>query len=661
MGAGLEFRNATSFQISESTSHCTTPNFNISQLQKDIDNQYTMSDRCAGCTNKYKFFEKPTLCPQCQRSFCNLCLPPPKKGRKSGAQIAQDTCVYCSRKHQQVKESEEKEILETFQERFYKHSHTEPPIQTRVQLDFSKQPKPSEKTAVALTEEDKALIERHRKLKESRRAGEGSFDEDNVRDRLAKLRGESEQKTSNGQAGADDAGMGSGGGGVNTGSGGGEQGKGTQVEQASDLIEQMKDEVRIEGKLEEFNQERDEELHQRFLALKGKTAESSPSQLRQSKPPNMTEIQNFLEGMEVQVITDEDPENLLQDLRAFQSREEKQALSESQSGDILALVDKARELAKEEGQPLPEDGGKNITSGASANIYYPPILDLGPGSASATDESKGHSNDVQPPEVTNLMRDMAEEVEQDEVRRKEDLEFTAGAAERLSKLRSQAKEDTIGGESRQIPNFDDIAEDEEVRSKLPTMKGSRKSLDFTWSHFGGSEWSHPDKPPSTAVSGLSAARQLGLELSGNYEEEREEDLSDEVQALMKEVMAEAELDSKLERTGLGHYLDTTTKKDDDNSGAAKSAVSAVKPDSQGGASVGATAANYWSGAVGGRSYGFGDNEDLPWCCICNEDATIQCFDCDGDLYCTQCFSEGHEQFGLFDHKYGPFEPPRKAI
>lgn len=616
-----------------------------------------MSDRCAGCTNKYKFFEKPTLCPQCQRSFCNSCLPPPKKGRKSGAQIAQDTCVYCSRKQQQVKESEEKEILETFQERFYKHAHTEPPIQTRVQLDFSKQPKQSEKTAVTLTEEDKALIERHKKLKESRRAGEGSFDEDNVRDRLAKLRGESE-RSSEGQTSGEDAGTGSGGGGADTGGGGGEQGKGTQVEQASDLIEQMKDEVRIEGKLEEFNEVRDEELHQRFLALKGETAESSPSQLRKPKPPDMADIRNFLEDMEVQVVTDEDPESLLQDLRAFQSREEKLALSEAQSDDVMALVDKARELAREEGQPVPEDVGQNLTGGVSGKICYPPISDIGPGSVSASDESKGHSDDLRP-EVTNLMRDVAEEVKQDEVRQKEDLEFTAGAAERLSKLRSQKAKNTAGeGDSQGSNlNFDDIAEDEEVRSKLPT-KGSRKSLDFTWSHFGGSDWSHPDKPPSATPSGPSAARQLGLEVSGTYEE-REEDISDEVHTLMKEVMAEAELDSKLERTGLGHYLDNVKK--DDDSVAAKPAQPAVKPDSQGGASVGATAANYWSGAVGGRSYGFGDSDDLPWCCICNEDASIQCFDCDGDLYCTRCFSEGHEQFGLFDHKYGPFEPPRKAM
>ena len=260
-----------------------------------------MSERCAGCTNKYKFFEKPTLCPQCQRSFCNSCLPPLKKGRKSGAQRALETCVYCSRKHQQVKESEEKEILDNFQERFYKHAHTEPPIQTRVQLDFSKQPKLSEKTAVTLTEEDKALIERHRKLKESRRACEGSFDEDNIKDRLAKLRGESDNASNS---------QGVSGGGANTGSttdvardscqG---EGKGTQVEQARDLIEQMKDEVRIEGKLDEFNLERDEELFRRFQALKGKTAESSPNQQqRQPKPPDMAEIQNLLDDIDVQMV-----------------------------------------------------------------------------------------------------------------------------------------------------------------------------------------------------------------------------------------------------------------------------------------------------------------------------------------------------------------------
>lgn len=36
------------------------------------------------------------------------------------------------------------------------------------------------------------------------------------------------------------------------------------------------------------------------------------------------------------------------------------------------------------------------------------------------------------------------------------------------------------------------------------------------------------------------------------------------------------------------------------------------------------------------------DEDMEsWCCICNEDATVKCMGCDGDLYCNECWSEGH--------------------
>lgn len=36
------------------------------------------------------------------------------------------------------------------------------------------------------------------------------------------------------------------------------------------------------------------------------------------------------------------------------------------------------------------------------------------------------------------------------------------------------------------------------------------------------------------------------------------------------------------------------------------------------------------------------DEDMEsWCCICNEDATVKCMGCDGDLYCQECWSEGH--------------------
>ena len=36
------------------------------------------------------------------------------------------------------------------------------------------------------------------------------------------------------------------------------------------------------------------------------------------------------------------------------------------------------------------------------------------------------------------------------------------------------------------------------------------------------------------------------------------------------------------------------------------------------------------------------DEDMEsWCCICNEDATVKCMGCDGDLYCQECWSDGH--------------------
>ncbi|KAL7423260.1 Abscission/NoCut checkpoint regulator [Cryptotrichosporon argae] len=36
-----------------------------------------------------------------------------------------------------------------------------------------------------------------------------------------------------------------------------------------------------------------------------------------------------------------------------------------------------------------------------------------------------------------------------------------------------------------------------------------------------------------------------------------------------------------------------------------------------------------------------DNHLESWCCICNKDAELKCAGCDGDLYCLECWREGH--------------------
>ncbi|KAF6028366.1 ZFYVE19 [Bugula neritina] len=55
-----------------------------------------------------------------------------------------------------------------------------------------------------------------------------------------------------------------------------------------------------------------------------------------------------------------------------------------------------------------------------------------------------------------------------------------------------------------------------------------------------------------------------------------------------------------------------------------------------------------------------DPDELPWCCICNEDATLRCIDCDMDLYCLRCYKDGHKQLYEDDHKCIPYKKPSSA-
>ncbi|MCJ1377544.1 hypothetical protein MMC17_000639 [Xylographa soralifera] len=38
---------------------------------------------------------------------------------------------------------------------------------------------------------------------------------------------------------------------------------------------------------------------------------------------------------------------------------------------------------------------------------------------------------------------------------------------------------------------------------------------------------------------------------------------------------------------------------------------------------------------------YSDQDIETWCVICNDDATVRCLGCDGDLYCAKCWKEGH--------------------
>ena len=534
-----------------------------------------MADRCAGCMNKFKFREKPAACAKCGRNFCTLCIP--KSKHKKSTPAVRETCIYCTRRVQEAMRQQEAGVMENFPDRFYHSPHVQAPVVTKLRLNEDKGG--GSHSGPTLTEEDRKLEERLRKLKESHRQAKTGDSEAALHERLAKLRGEGESQVppsstsnqSNGQK--------------------------TESEQADNLMDETSDRVRLERK---------------------NGSNSHPTE---------DSITTLLSGMDIQIQGDADPNKLFEEFRAFQSQQEHSAMVDATSKDVQDIVVKAKELQRQE----QEEMGENPAASEGVITPYPQL----PPEITVESHGNQREKEISESDISQVLAEAQREIEQEERKQRGIDQFVSAASKQLAELRGADSSGKTAGDS-------------EVRSKLdpPRHRGDASHLDFSWSHFGGGGSAHLEGSAEGGVGGETAARQLGITLSSEVilDGTTGTDSGDEVSGLLKQTLAEAALDRRLGKKGLDHYLKPN---------------SASGVESKSSKAGGAVAGGSSEGACAATKYPSGwevDPDDLPWCCICNADAHIRCYDCDNDLYCTQCFSEGHEQFGLFDHKYTPFEP-----
>ncbi|VDP87750.1 unnamed protein product [Echinostoma caproni] len=54
-----------------------------------------------------------------------------------------------------------------------------------------------------------------------------------------------------------------------------------------------------------------------------------------------------------------------------------------------------------------------------------------------------------------------------------------------------------------------------------------------------------------------------------------------------------------------------------------------------------------------------DDDELPWCFMCEEDATIRCVQCEG-LLCDRCLKKSHRKKEFKHHTLVPYKPKKKT-
>ncbi|XP_064600570.1 abscission/NoCut checkpoint regulator-like [Liolophura sinensis] len=167
-----------------------------------------------------------------------------------------------------------------------------------------------------------------------------------------------------------------------------------------------------------------------------------------------------------------------------------------------------------------------------------------------------------------------------------------------------------------------LQKDKEIMEKLSEIKRRKKSSQ------GDSEEEGEEKKPDKAV----VEKTLKFNIAADEAEDSEEEDEDQAtKKLIARLLEESKLDEAASADGYSPAELIDKKKIKQSPKKSNVPTRQEVPEEQ-------------------------ETDELPWCCICNEDATLRCHGCDLDLYCDKCFHEGHD--ASLNHKTSRYTRPK---